>query len=343
MAGKFFKVEGSPWNNKLPVDAPISPSSATYVADLQRMRTVSTWWINRDAFSTEIVYVDSTTPRVPVYLIQTASPYTAYTPNEGGDRFAALAYRLRTVGVRIPPGTVPAPGSDRQLVILDTDTGEMTEMWVLEFDRGDRNPVLAGNWSCMYGGWMADHRQNIGIYLDSDVPFKSYAAWGATATSLPLIGGLMLDEEIVAAEIPHALQVVLPDPGPGVVWPAQRGDGIAGKVIPEGSWFRIKTSVDVNSYNASASTPTTRLRTIAKAMQDYGVIVNDKSGIGASLSLRLESSSTVIWGESWDTLLARIPLTDFEFIDPSFRPAIAAPPPGPPTEASGGPYWGVRA
>lgn len=341
MAGRYFQSTGSPWNTKLPIDAPISPNSAAYVADLQRMRSSgSVWWLNRDAYTTTVYEVTNATPTVPVHLIGTSAPYTLYAKTQGGDRFTEMAWRFGQ-GVPIPPGAVTSPGSDSQMTIFNTDTGAMWEMWVLEFNRTDRNPALAGQWSFMYGGWLPDHRINPGIFFDSDVPGKTFAQWGATATSLPISAGLILNSELVANLIPHALQFIPPDPGSPFVWPAQRGDGYPGKLIPEGTNFRIKPSVDVTTYDTGSSVTNQRLRTIAKAMQDYGLIINDKTGVGQSLSIRAEPDPThlVDWGSvGWDVMLATIPLTDFEVIDPSYRPAaVASSTPG----STNLPYWGA--
>jgi hypothetical protein len=342
MAGRYFRTAGSPWNTPLPADAPISANSAAYVADLQRMRTAgSIWWINRDSFTTTVYEVTSATPTVQVLLIPTSAPYTPYAAVQGGDRFTEMAWRFQQ-GVPIPAGAVTSPGSDSQMTVFNTTTGEMWEMWVLEFNRTDRNAALAGKWSFMYGGYMGDHRQNIGQFQDGDIPVKTFAAWGATATSLPISAGLILNSELVANSIPHALQFIPPDPDAAFVWPAQRGDGYPGKVIPEGTIFRIKPDVDVSAYDTGDATTNARLRTIATAMRDYGLIVNDKTGLGQSLSLRAEPDpgNVVSWGGvGWQTMLATIPLTDFEVVDPAYRPAVALPPA---QSSSTGPYWGVH-
>ena len=50
--------------------------------------------------------------------------------------------------------------------------------------------------------------------------------WGATASSLPVIGGTMLLDELEQGSFDHALAINLPAPRADVfAWPAQRTDG----------------------------------------------------------------------------------------------------------------------
>ena len=69
--------------------------------------------------------------------------------------------------------------------------------------------------------------------------------WGATATSLPLLGGLMRLDELEAGRIDHALAFALPESrADAFSWPAQRTDGNSNHLnaIPEGARFRLDPS-----------------------------------------------------------------------------------------------------
>ena len=307
-SGRYFARSGSPWNTPLPADAPIHSASAAYVADLARMKNTSAagWWINRDEYSSPIYEVTSQTPSVRVTLVD---DYDRPFPAQRGDNPAyELAWRLAQ-GVPIPAGAKAAAGTDQHMTVVNTDSGELWEMWLTREDR----PGVTG-WSARWGGYLPDHRANVGIYTDP-------ASWGSTGTSLPMAAGMILDSELRAGLIPHALQVTLPDPAAQAVWPAQRSDGDLARLIPEGSILRLKPSVDVNRYTAATPTATATLRTVAHAMQTYGLIVNDRTGSGGPIALRAEPvDQPYNFGDWPNNILNLIPIDHFEFIDVSYRP-----------------------
>jgi hypothetical protein len=102
------------------------------------------------------------------------------------------------------------------------------------------------------------------------------APFGATATGLPLLGGLMRMRELRAGRIDHALALAIPRTRASqFVWPATRGDGGAtwSSAPPEGTHLRLDPTVDVAALDLPPVT-----RAIALAAQRYGVIIRDGSG-----------------------------------------------------------------
>jgi hypothetical protein len=85
--------------------------------------------------------------------------------------------------------------------------------------------------------------------------------------------------------INHALTIALPEVSPTYASPANRSDGSAG-IIPEGQRFRIDPAVDLD---ALPLTPVGRI--VARAVQRFGMFVNDVSG---SVSLNAECSAPFI-------------------------------------------------
>jgi hypothetical protein len=112
-------------------------------------------------------------------------------------------------------------------------------------------------------------------YYDSTAWPGAGTDWGATATSLPLVGGLMTFADLESGRIDHALAMAIPEPSPSHVWPAQRSDGwnSSANAIPEGTIFRLPASLDL----ASLKLPPITLE-IARAAQEYGIVVRDVSG-----------------------------------------------------------------
>jgi hypothetical protein len=130
----------------------------------------------------------------------------------------------------------------------------------------------SGQWHARWGGEMRDVSRNPGY-------FHSPADWGATATSLPLLGGLIRIEDLRAGRIDHALALAIPRAAAGAyAFPAQRSDGIdpSPTAIPEGTRFRLDPRLDVAAMHMPTVT-----KELALAAQRYGIIIRDQSGVVA--------------------------------------------------------------
>jgi hypothetical protein len=106
--------------------------------------------------------------------------------------------------------------------------------------------------------------------------FDDHPQWGATATSMPLLGGLMRLDELRAGRIDHALAIGLPETRAGVFsWPAQRTDGNvdSAAAIPEGLRFRLDPRLDLDRLPMAPI-----VRQMARAAQRYGIVVRDRAG-----------------------------------------------------------------
>jgi hypothetical protein len=100
--------------------------------------------------------------------------------------------------------------------------------------------------------------------------------YGATATSLPLLGGLMLTRELAAHDINHALAIAVPDVRASkFAWPAQRTDGASrsSASIPEGTRFRLPADLDLDRLRLPPAA-----KAMARAVQRYGMVVRDRAG-----------------------------------------------------------------
>lgn len=162
--------------------------------------------------------------------------------------------------VPLPANAQPAAGTDMHLVVWQPSTDTMWEFWKLQRSS-------SGGWTAGWGGMMNNVSTNPGYYTGAD------ALWGATATSLPLLGGLITIDDLQRGQIDHALAMAVPNTAyEQYVWPAQRTDGYnqAADAIPEGTRFRIPADVDLASLNL----PPVTLE-LAEAAQTYGIIVRD--------------------------------------------------------------------
>jgi hypothetical protein len=101
--------------------------------------------------------------------------------------------------------------------------------------------------------------------------------WGATATSLPVMAGTMMVNELRAGVIPHALAINVPNPRAKVYsWPAERTDGTSTdpNSIPEGARFRLDPTLNLDALNLPPL-----IKAMAVAAQRYGMIVRDRTSV----------------------------------------------------------------
>ena len=231
----------SVWNAPLADNAPLDARSPAYVRRLQYL--LSRW----------DPYVNSTRYSTPVYTVP-ADQRMVRVKLDNTQRDLQAAFER----VPIPRGARPAAGSDRHMVIWQPSTDTMWEFW--------RARHTWNGWHARYGGRMTNVSSNPGYYTENP-------RWGATATSLPLLGGLMRIDELKAGRINHALALALPEARARAwSWPAQRTDGDTNRpnAIPQGARFRLDPKLDLDSIEMAPF-----VRAMAIAAQRYGIIVRD--------------------------------------------------------------------
>ena len=276
---------------RLAPDAPIDPHSAAMVTELRNMAygvdphnpfdcrravltdNIARWTederqycqkltyragINYDAYAPMAYTVAADQGRVPVIL-------------DRGDAGLRAAF---SAGVPIPPHAQAASGTDGQLIIYQPSSDTMWELWRARKD-------LAGVWRATYGGVIVGVSKNPGHYEDVQAPFQSHT-WGGPSSSIPNLPGLMTLEQLRSGVIGHALVFSTWANNPSHwVYPAQRTDGrCQGPAsqycadVPQGARFRLDPNFDVGQIQH----PVTRM--IAKAVQDYGMVLNNTTGAG---------------------------------------------------------------
>jgi hypothetical protein len=187
----------------------------------------------------------------------------------------------------IPDAALIEYSSDHHILVVDTDTCKLYEIYDASFD--------GGNWS---GG--------SGAIWDLNSNALRPERWtSADAAGLPILPGLMRYDEIVAGEIKHALRFTVEDTA-GYIWPARHLTSDAqDKVPPMGARFRLKADYDISSFPRE-------MQVILQAMKDYGIILADNG------------SNWFVTGapdERWDNdmlhLLDVLTGADFEAVDTS--------------------------
>lgn len=281
-------ADDSFWNAPLADDARIDPGSDARVAELERQVRAFGGWINTDEFST------------PLYVVSEDQELTTVALDRPG---CCPQVEADLAAVPLPADAVPAAGSDRHLTLWQPASDSLWEFWRLQ-RRGE-------GWQAGYGGKIDDVSRSDGV-----VPVG-----GATASSLPIIGGTMLIEDAQAGEIPHALALAIPFPQRDVyVRPALRtdGDGAEGipedHQIPEGARFRLPADVDIESRPWS---PFTKM--LARAAQRHGIVLRDKAGAVVFFGQDHRGHGPDPWpaliGGAKDEIMAEFPWGELELLE----------------------------
>jgi hypothetical protein len=237
----------SVWNEPLSDTAAVTPNSASLADRLVNEVSADGDWINTYAYSVPVYTVSRDAPTVPVIL------------NAGTDPTSRKLAAVFKAGVPIPADATAAPGTDEHMAVLEPSADTMWEFWHMH--------KVSGVWHASWGGEMTDVSSNPGYFTDP-------SDWGATATSIPLLAGLITFGDLGAGTIDHALAISVPDTSPEHVAPAQRSDGkdTDPNAIPEGTEFRIRPGVDLSALHLSHLS-----LMIARAAQRFGMIVRDQS------------------------------------------------------------------
>ncbi|MBV9802445.1 MAG: hypothetical protein JO130_04620 [Solirubrobacterales bacterium] len=239
------------WNTPLAATAPLDSNSQAYVNELVRQVNVYGSWMNTTSYS------------APVYVVPADEPMQHVTLDEYGP-----ALQAAFDAVPIPCDASAAAGSDEHMVVWQPSTDRMWEFWQMH--------QASDGWHAAWGGEMDHVSTNPGYF---DPASGEDPHWGATATALPLLGGLVTEADLQRGYINHALAISLVETEPSYwSWPAQRTDGgyfTAGITpIPEGTRFRLDPTLNIASLDLP---PIDAM--LAQAAQTYGIVVRDKSGV----------------------------------------------------------------
>jgi hypothetical protein len=243
-------ASSSPFNTKISRDARLDPKTAAMVARATRT----------NALNANLVQFG-----IPIYQATTGSPGAAIpcTVTEWG-RCPFDGYQIP-----IPANAKASPGSDGALVIVDSSTRRVYELWQAAKDG-------QGGWTASFGG-----------VSNLDGPGWGGAGTGAGASRL---AGVIRISEIAAGLIPHALALQVDNSCAGVFRaPAIKTDGTASRAdcIPEGSLIRLNPSVDLSALPLNPAQ-----RAVGRALQEYGGYVVDRGGAPLSVSFELDPTAT---------------------------------------------------
>jgi hypothetical protein len=253
---RFFSPT-SFWNEPLPADAPVDPSSATVVGALVAE-------VAQDEEVQKGPAINTTSFSVPIYTVGADQPVVEVTlePVEGVLKSPAL--QSAWDAVPLPMDAEPAVGGDAHLVVWQPSSDRLWEFWHLQ--------QTGEGWQAAWGGAIKNVSSDSGVYGPEAWPGAT-TGWGASGTSLSIAGGLITLEDLEKGQINHALAIAVPDTRSGVyAAPAERSDGSHTEVgsLPEGAHLRLEPGLDL----AALHLPRLTLM-MAEAAQRYGIFVRD--------------------------------------------------------------------
>jgi hypothetical protein len=247
-------ARAAPWNTKLPRHIPLDPRSAEIVANLKadKDNSFGVWPVTTDTFSSPIYTVGPDAPRQRWH--DRWSFEECFNTGEGPppEFLDALA------SVPTLPDMITSLGTDNHITIYQPSTDTYWDFWRARRDE-------SGQWSACWGGKIERYSRNLGIHAFPQ---------GATASGLPVGAFTIRIAELRRGRIDHAINMATVRTRANCAsWPANRTDGVfAGDDIAcQGQRFRLDPAFDVTTLGNPAA------RTIARAMQEYGLILTDKS------------------------------------------------------------------
>jgi hypothetical protein len=238
------------WNRPLGSHEPVRATSHAYVNELLRQLDDYHPWFNTTSYS------------VPVYVVPRNQPTQRVKLDTWGPDL-----QQAFDAVPIPRRARAALGTDASLTIWQPSTNRLWDFWVMR--------SVKGHWNARWGGEMEDVSSSPGYFTHEGQTNN----WGATATGLPLLGGLVTFADLKRGYINHALAMALVETKRADwTWPAQRTDGNTFSKgitapIPEGMRFRLDPKLNIDKLNLP---PIDAM--LAKAAQKYGIVVRDKAG-----------------------------------------------------------------
>lgn len=254
----------SPFNEAIPADPQIDPRSADYVELLKRSKKERDFVLSVTEWTVPAYFAQRETKRHDVRI-------AGQPPGAHYDRSFAHDVRRVMRGVPIPDGARPDPMEDAHLSVIDPATG-------CEYDLYGAKHTSDG-WTALWAN--VTSTTGSGIYP---------RGLSTRATGFAPLAGMIWPAELRRGRIDHALVFAYPyTRSGGPVHPATAGDGKTGwsGALPQGARLQLDPTLDLVPLKLSPYE-----RTIAEALQKYGMLLGDTGGALALYAVSPQSFGT---------------------------------------------------
>lgn len=255
------------WNQPIASNPEIDPQNDHFIQLLQREYSGAFFRINLTSWTIPVYDVDETTPRFVVkkYVMSKDEQKQWNTKRAAYGHGAAFD----SSPVPIPLQAQADPQGDAHCALVDWKNGVAWDMWGL-FKNSD------GSWTSKTG--MKYSIDGEGVFSIKDFKIKngeSIHYFGPSrAAGVPATAGLIMYDEIMSGTIHHKLACATRvNAFQQHVFPAIWTDGFIIGGIPEGAVIQLDPALDISQFHL-----TPEEIVLAKAMQQYGMVVSDIAG-----------------------------------------------------------------
>jgi hypothetical protein len=191
------------------------------------------------------------------------------------------------VGYPIPASPTIEGGSDRHLLMIDTNSCTLFELFAAALGSG---------------GWTADSGA---VWSLGSNDLRTDGWTSADAAGLPIFPGLVRYSEVAAGAIAHAIRFTAPQTCEGYIYPArhQAGDGSCDSLPPMGLRVRLKAAVDISGFGQQS-------QVILTALKQYGMLLADNGS-----PWYITGAPDSHWNDEELHGLGQLTGTDFEVVD----------------------------
>ena len=260
---RFFSKE-SFWNQPIPEDAEVDPRTDKWIKMLEQEPTGEYFGISWEEWTIPVYEVDENTPMHNVaYHYLTESEKKTWNTVVDRERFG---HGPGFNPVPIPDNAMPDPENDAHFTVVDWNRMLAWDMWGLK-------KLENGSWESKTG---------MMFRLDGDGTFDGFELGyvngesvhfhgPSRAPGVPAFAGLIMYDEVMSGKISHKLSCATRYASyQEFVYPASWTDGYIDGGIPEGAVIRLDPKLNLAPFNL-----TKEEMVVAKAMQEYGIVIVD--------------------------------------------------------------------
>ncbi len=281
------------WNTPIGANPALDPYSSQMVGTLGQSSTGGRIYSDTTRYTYPVYFADASTPRYNVPCLR----YKCTVVDANG----AVSRVTTMTNVPIPAGAQVASGADAQMIVVDTTSG-------MEYG------FYHGRWA--NGGYEVDNGYTYNVtWNGTPVPF------GSRGAGVTYYAGLIRPWEIRAGQINHAIAFAYDSPvATRCVYPATQTDGPSSNpyALPEGARLQLNPALTEANFDAWGLSRAGRI--VARALQQYGMILIDTGGSPKIMAEDLVDNPLTV--ERWTdpdllydkNVIANIPYSEFRVL-----------------------------